>query len=77
MALSGSFLSMLTITAFIVLSFIKFVTSTPGRLKVYLRLVLTVTIKFNRGSLEFHNHRFVDNYESSFLGLVFKNNIQC
>ena len=35
-ALSGSFLSMLTITAFIVLSFIKFVTFTQGRLKVYL-----------------------------------------
>ena len=43
MALSGSFLSMLTTNAFIVLSFIKFVTSTPGRLKVYLGLILTVT----------------------------------
>ena len=27
--------------------------------------------KFNKGSLEFHNHRFVDNYESSLLDLVF------
>ena len=35
-ALSGSFLSMLTITAFIVLSFKKFGTSTPGQWKVYL-----------------------------------------
>ena len=26
--------------------------------------------KFNKGSLEFHNHRFVDNYESSLLDLV-------
>ena len=43
MALSGSFLSMSTIAAYIVLSFIKFVTSTPGRLKVYLGLVLTIT----------------------------------
>ena len=34
-ALCGSFWSILTITAFIVLSFIKFVTSAPGRLKVY------------------------------------------
>ena len=82
MALSGSFLSMLTITAFIILSFIKFVTSFPGRLKFYLGLHLPRLIKslletsingnkFNKGSLEFHNHRFVDNYESSFLDLVF------
>ena len=34
------FSTMLTITAFIVLSFIKFVTSTPGRIKVYLGLHL-------------------------------------
>ena len=72
---------MLTITAFIVLSFIKFVTSTPGRLKstwdyIYPRSIkspLETSIngdKFNKGSLEFHNHRFVDNYESSFLDLV-------
>ena len=40
MALSGYFLSLLTSAAFIVLSFIKFVTSTPGRLKVYLGLHL-------------------------------------
>ena len=40
MAFSGSFLSMLTITSFIVLSFIKFVTSTPDLLKVYLGLHL-------------------------------------
>ena len=39
MALSGSFLSMLTITAFIVLSFMKFVTSTPAIKSV----LLTVT----------------------------------
>ena len=27
--------------------------------------------KFNKGSSEFHNNRFVDNYESSLLDLVF------
>ena len=28
--------------------------------------------KFNKGSLEFYNDQFVDNYESSLLDLVFK-----
>ena len=65
MALSGSFSSMLTITAFIVLSFIKFVTSTPGRFWDSIN-----GNKFNKGSFEFHNDRFVDNYESSLLDLV-------
>ena len=79
---------MLTITAFIVLCFIKFVTSTPGRLKVYsdyiyprlIKSLLANSInskKFDKGSLEFHNHRFVGNYESSLLDLVFQNNIDC
>ena len=75
---------MLPITAFIVLSFIKFVTSTPGRLKVYLnwdyiypksiKSLLETSIngnKFSKAFLKFHNHRFVDNYESYFLDLVF------
>ena len=58
------------------------ITSIPGRLKVYLgfyprsiRSLLEISIsgkKFNKDSLEFHNHRFVDNYESSLLDLVFK-----
>ena len=33
--------------------------------------------KFNKGFLEFHNDRFVDNYESSLLDLAFKNNTDC
>ena len=61
---------MLTITAFIVLSFIKFVTSTPRSIKSLLETSINGN-KFNKGSLEFHNRRFVDNYESSFLDLVF------
>ena len=48
--------------AFIVLSFIQFVTSTLGRLKDSIN-----SNKFNKGSLEFHNDRFVYNYESSLL----------
>ena len=64
---------MLTITAFMVLSFIKSVTSTQGRLKVYLDSINGN--KFNKGSLEFHNDRFVDSYDGSFLDLVFQNNI--
>ena len=36
--------------------------------------MLTVT-NLTKGSLEFHNDRFVDNYKGSLLDLVFQNNM--
>ena len=67
---------MLTITAFIVLSFMKFVTSIPGRLKSTWGSINSNRFN-NKSSLEFHNGRFVDYYEGSLLDLVFQNNIDC
>ena len=51
------------------LSFKKFVNSTPDWLKS--TWYSNNDNKFNKGSLEFYNDRFVDNYESSLLDLVF------
>ena len=52
------------------LSFIKFVIFIPDQLEVYTWDSINGN-KFNKGSLEFHNDRYVHNYESSLLDLVF------
>ena len=48
----------------------------PRSIESLLGIVLTNfcinSDKFSKGSLEFHNDRFVDNYESSLLDFVLK-----